>query len=321
MAAVEKWSEDFTIRENVTKQLASAKYAKLLLNLMISCDVGHPTSRQTSTKEHYSPQNILSKFASNTAKQCISQKSLRPYVDACAQPACGMQLALEFERIELNEVGIIEVPVVLSPPLQTALFALSYRLGEAGIAHLLSQSVRKRLASEVAGLLASTFTDAVEGADAVQRTWIQLLFDCKVLSTIFPDERLKKLVPAIEGHVDPFDLSLLSSHLSTNVRLAVSRSQLLYSWAILELAPNKGGQGSPHYSQVVDVVPKIEYPQRIPLIPRLDRTHMESVSKRVEAVKAPRNKLLATTNTGGMKSTPSLSSFVDKISSSWFGGN
>ncbi|KHJ90279.1 hypothetical protein OESDEN_09879 [Oesophagostomum dentatum] len=89
---------------------------------------------------------------------------------------------------------------------------------------------------------------------------------------MFPDDRLKKLIPTIESHIDPFDLSLLSSHLATNVRLALSRSQLLYSCLLMEISTNKEGQGSPHYSQVVDVLPKIEYPQRISLIPRLDRT-------------------------------------------------
>ncbi|KAK6055549.1 hypothetical protein COOONC_06948, partial [Cooperia oncophora] len=75
------------------------------------------------------------------------------------------------------------------------------------------------------------------------------------------------------------------------------------------------------YLQVVDVLPKAEYSQRIPLIPRLDRTAGENLSKRVEATRMPRNKLLANSNPSGMKSTPSLSSFVDKISSSWFGSN
>ncbi|KIH68064.1 hypothetical protein ANCDUO_01600 [Ancylostoma duodenale] len=169
-------------------------------------------------------------FACDAAKECLPQQSLRPYVDACTKPAHGMLLALvdafEWERLELDEVGTIEVPIVLSPPLQTALFALSCRLGDVCVAHLLSRSVRKRLAAEVAHLLSLTLTDAIKGADAVQRTWIQLLFDCRVLSTMFPDDRLKKLIPTIESHVDPFDLSLLSSHLATNVRLAVSRSQV-----------------------------------------------------------------------------------------------
>ncbi|VDM78818.1 unnamed protein product [Strongylus vulgaris] len=166
-----------------------------------------------------------------------------------------MQLALEWERIELKEIGVVEVPIVFSPPLQTALFTLSCRLGELKeigvvevpivfspplqtalftlscrlgevcIAHLLSRSVRKRLASEIANLLAQTLNEAIEHANSVQRTWIQLLFDCKVLSSMYPDDRLKKFIPIIESHIDPFDLSLLTPHLSTNVRLAVSRSQ------------------------------------------------------------------------------------------------
>uniref|UniRef100_A0A0N4XAG2 RMI1_C domain-containing protein n=1 Tax=Haemonchus placei TaxID=6290 RepID=A0A0N4XAG2_HAEPC len=144
--------------------------------------------------------------------------------------------------------------------------------------------------------LATTLNNAVQNANAVQRTTIQLLFDCRVLHTLFPDEKLRNLVPVIESRIDPFDLSLLSSHLSTNVRLAVSRSQLLYSCLLVDIVPTKEGQGSAHYSQVVDVVPKSEYSQRIPLIPRLDRTAGESVTKRVEATRVPRNKLLANSN-------------------------
>ncbi|KAK6040786.1 hypothetical protein COOONC_21709 [Cooperia oncophora] len=111
--------------------------------------------------------------------------------------------------------------------------------------------------------------------------------------------RLKNLIPLIESRIDPFDLSLLSSHLATNVRLAVSRSQLLYSCLLVDIVPNKEGQGSAHYSQVVDVLPKAEYSQRIPLIPRLDRTAGENLSKRVEATRMPRNKLLANSNPSG----------------------
>ncbi|VDM62413.1 unnamed protein product [Angiostrongylus costaricensis] len=55
----------------------------------------------------------------------------------------------EWERLELSEVGVVEVPIVLSPPLQSALFTLSSRFGDASVAHLLTRSVRKRLATQV----------------------------------------------------------------------------------------------------------------------------------------------------------------------------
>ncbi|XGW21419.1 hypothetical protein V3C99_004407 [Haemonchus contortus] len=266
-------------------------------------------------------EDSLSNFTCSVAKECLSQQVLQPYVAAFTQPALGLEIAMEWERLELDEVGVVEVPVVVSPPLQTALFTLSSRFGELCVSHLLSRAVRKRISSEVADLLATTLNNAVQNANAVQRTTIQLLFDCRVLHSLFPDEKLRNLVPLIESRIDPFDLSLLSSHLSTNVRLAVSRSQLLYSCLLVDIVPAKEGQGSAHYSQVVDVVPKSEYSQRIPLIPRLDRTAGESVAKRVEATRVPRNKLLANSNLSGMKTTPSLSSFVDKISSSWFGSS
>ncbi|VDL74191.1 unnamed protein product [Nippostrongylus brasiliensis] len=224
-------------------------------------------------------------------------QALQPYVDAFTQPAHGLKIALEWEVLELDEVGKIEVPIVLSPPLQTALFNLSCRLGDNCVAHLLSRPVRKRVSAQIASLLSDTFGSALKNCDAVQRTFVQLLFDCRVLCTMFSDEKLKSLVQQIESRVDPFDLSILSSYLATNVRLAVNRSQ------------------------VVDVLPRAEYSQRIPLIPRLDRTSGESFAKRVEVTRMPRNKLLANSNQSGMRNTPSLSSFVDKISSSWFGGN
>uniref|UniRef100_A0A158PA46 Conserved oligomeric Golgi complex subunit 1 n=1 Tax=Angiostrongylus cantonensis TaxID=6313 RepID=A0A158PA46_ANGCA len=88
----------------------------------------------------------------------------------------------EWERLELNEVGVVEVPIVLSPPLQSALFALSSRFGDDSVAHLLTRSVRKQLAAQVCFRL-------ILQADSVQRTWIQLLFDCLVLNTMFTDEK------------------------------------------------------------------------------------------------------------------------------------
>ncbi|VDP38403.1 unnamed protein product [Heligmosomoides polygyrus] len=50
---------------------------------------------------------------------------------------------------------------------------------------------------------------------------------------------------------------------------------------------------------VVDVLPKAEYSQRIPMIPRLERTAGESVGKRVEATRTPRNKLLVNSSASG----------------------
>ncbi|WKX88952.1 hypothetical protein Q1695_008527 [Nippostrongylus brasiliensis] len=264
---------------------------------------------------------VMTNFACSVAKQCLSQQALQPYVDAFTQPAHGLKIALEWEVLELDEVGKIEVPIVLSPPLQMALFNLSCRLGDNCVAHLLSRPVRKRVSAQIASLLSDTFGSALKNCDAVQRTFVQLLFDCRVLCTMFSDEKLKSLVQQIEARVDPFDLSILSSYLATNVRLAVNRSQLLYSCLLVDVIQNREGHGSPHYSQVVDVLPRAEYSQRIPLIPRLDRTSGESFAKRVEVTRMPRNKLLANSNQSGMRNTPSLSSFVDKISSSWFGGN
>ncbi|VDP09911.1 unnamed protein product [Heligmosomoides polygyrus] len=124
---------------------------------------------------------VNSKFAISLGKECLSEQILQPYVEAFTEQAHGLQIALEWERIEVEEVGVVEVPVVLSPPLQTALFTLSSRFGEACIAHLLSRPI--------AQLFAITMKRCIDNADAVQRTIVQLLFDCRVLHAMFLDEK------------------------------------------------------------------------------------------------------------------------------------
>ncbi|KAE9418675.1 hypothetical protein Angca_001337, partial [Angiostrongylus cantonensis] len=240
-----------------------------------------------------------SNFAYEVTKECLSQQRLRSYVDAFTYPASGLQIALEWERLELNEVGVVEVPIVLSPPLQSALFALSSRFGDDSVAHLLTRSVRKQLAAQIAQFLAAAIQEVIDRADSVQRTWIQLLFDCLVLNTMFTDEKLKNLVPQIESRIDPFDLSLLSTHLRKNVRLSICKSLLLYSCLLVDISHNKEDQDSEHQSQVVDVMPKSDYPPRISLIPRLGRMPADAVTRRVESTKLLPNKLLANTNTAG----------------------
>ncbi|KJH52925.1 hypothetical protein DICVIV_00794 [Dictyocaulus viviparus] len=240
-----------------------------------------------------------SNFACEVAKECLSQQVLQPYMDSFAHPANGLQIALEWERLELEEIGAIEIPVVLSPVLQTALFTLSCRYGDACVAHLLSRGVRKRLAAQIAELVAAIVQEIINTADAVQRTWIQLLFDCRVLNVMFPDDRLIKLIPQIESRIDPFDLSILSKYLARNARLAVSKSLLMYSCFLVDFTHSKEDQDSQPSSQVIDVAPKSYYPPRIPLIPRLGRTAADSAARRVENAKIPRNKLLTTTNLSG----------------------
>uniref|UniRef100_A0A1I7WVL2 Conserved oligomeric Golgi complex subunit 1 n=1 Tax=Heterorhabditis bacteriophora TaxID=37862 RepID=A0A1I7WVL2_HETBA len=287
----------------------------------------------------------------------------------------------EWEKIELPEVGTVEVPISLSPPLHSALLTLSQRLGDMSVAHLLSRNVRKRLSSEIAHQLSNVIKNTVNGANTVQRTWIQLLFDCRVLHYMFPDERymfmlltyfsicsfivpthyfsysFKKYLTEIETHIDPFDLSLLASPLSTNVSLAVCRTQLLFSCLLVDIVPNKDVQVSQSYSElllklhILTFRLLISYPiltiRNVFLSYRdligwsvfsIIISVTEDPSKQNQVTKAPRNKLLSSTGMlifiifiyesryftvifSGMKNTPSLSSFVDKISSSWFGGN
>ncbi|CAI4220680.1 unnamed protein product [Auanema sp. JU1783] len=227
----------------------------------------------------------------------------------------------EWEKIDMPDVGMVDVPINLSPPLHSALFALSRRFGDTSVAHLLSRQVRKRLSNEISELIARVFEALTSKANVAQRTWVQILFDCRIVMTMFPNDKFKKLQNEIETHIDPFDISLLSSHLASNVRLATHRSQLLYSCLLLDVLPNKDIQYSQSYAQVIDILPKPDRPLRISLIPRLERTQSEEITKRLQASKVSKNKLLSNPQSAA-KNSASFSSLYDKMSSSFsFFGN
>lgn len=67
----------------------------------------------------------------------------------------------------------------------------------------------------------SEAAQSLEGAPS--RIALQYLFDVRFLNAAFPNENLRSLIAAVESHVDPFDLSLLSSLLNKNARIAAQR--------------------------------------------------------------------------------------------------
>uniref|UniRef100_A0A8R1HGW0 Conserved oligomeric Golgi complex subunit 1 n=1 Tax=Caenorhabditis japonica TaxID=281687 RepID=A0A8R1HGW0_CAEJA len=228
----------------------------------------------------------------------------------------------EFETIELADVGEVAIPIALSPPLQSVLFDIASRLADASIAHLLTKKIRKCLDEHVSARLAEIIGERV---DELKDTWqlptrstLQVLFDCQLLCAMFPGEKMRAVCSAVESHLDPFDVSLLSPLLATNVKLVYTRTQVLFSGLVADTLSNKEVQLPQSFSKIQDIAVHIEQPSRIPTIVSLEKSgDKKSGSSRLKA-----NKYLANPHqqNSSSRSTPSLSGIVNRFSSSWFGG-
>ncbi|PAV76906.1 hypothetical protein WR25_26785 isoform B [Diploscapter pachys] len=184
---------------------------------------------------HLIPQLVISAllylvgldFACHLVDECFAEDELVEYTAALLHPLNGLRIAANWEKIDLPEVGPVDVPICISAPIHEALFVLVTRLGHESVAHLLSKNVRKRVAARVGTKFATTVEKSIEHASAVTRTWVQVLFDCRYLNSLLPaQDCLKKLISKVESHIDPFDLTLLEPLLNHNIRLAIQRSQV-----------------------------------------------------------------------------------------------
>ncbi|CAI5438943.1 unnamed protein product [Caenorhabditis angaria] len=253
----------------------------------------------------------------------ITQTTLLEYLEVFEGGMFALRLISEFQTVELSDVGDVHVPIALSYQIESVLFEICTKLSNASVGHLLTKKIRKHMSEHIASKFEELIGEKISGEwNLPTRTTLQILFDVQVLATLFNSEKLRKLASSIESHLDPFDVSLLSPLLSANVKLSHARSQVLFSSLITETISNKDVQLPPSYSKIQDLVVHIEQPSRIPMIPRLDRAADRTENnKKSGNSKAKNNRYLANPNQqGSSKSTPSLSAFYDRISSSWFGG-
>ncbi|CAI2304856.1 unnamed protein product [Caenorhabditis sp. 36 PRJEB53466] len=253
----------------------------------------------------------------------VTASNLAEYLESYQGGMYSLRLVLEFQTVDLPDVGEVTVPIALSPPIQSVLFEISSRLAEASIAHLLTKKMRKRIDEYVSARFSQIIGKRVEelkdGWKLPTRSTLQVLFDCQLLNAMFPGEKLRAVCSAIESHLDPFDVSLLSPLLATNVKLVYMRTQVLFYCLVADTLSNKEVQLPQSFSKIQDLAVHIEQPSRIPTIPRLDRAM--GGDKKNGTSRLKNNKYLANPQQqGSSKSTPSLSAFVDRISTSWFGG-
>ncbi|GMT28306.1 hypothetical protein PFISCL1PPCAC_19603 [Pristionchus fissidentatus] len=287
-----------------------------------------------STMLHSSIEKSLSCFVCDISSEFVSsdRSVLSEFILVFSSPLHSMDIAMEWDSVDLPEVGKVHVPLLISSKVHDALIQLCYRLSSLSLSHLLSRSIRVKLTTAIASHLIPIYSNIIAkhspSLSFPQRTLLQLLFDVRVLSSLFPlqDSKSgwKSLSSSIESRIDPFDLSLLSPLLAANIKIAIQRIQLTLAPLLLDVMPSKDSVSSSSL-HLIDILPRSvdDYLPRIPPIPRLDRSTSSDPSKSrgingIAGRSKIKNSLLAN-ESSGMTSKPSISSFVDKISSSWFG--
>ncbi|GMT00329.1 hypothetical protein PENTCL1PPCAC_22503, partial [Pristionchus entomophagus] len=287
-----------------------------------------------STLLHSAIDESLSMFVSDLCGDYVSADGglLSQFSLSFSSPLHSMDIVMEWDKIDLPEVGQVHVPLFISAKVHHSLVQLCHRLSSLSLSHLLSRSIRVHLSSTIARHIIKLYAGIVgkhsPSHSFPQRTLLQLLFDTRVLSALFPLHESKggwKSVSSwIETLMDPFDLSLLSPLLAANTKIVIQRIQLTIAPLLLDIIPSKDSTFSSSL-HLIDILPRSsdDYLPRIPPIPRLDRSVSTEASKsrglNGSASRSKTKNSLLTNESNGMTSKPSLTSFVDRFSSTWFG--
>ena len=126
--------------------------------------------------------------------------------------------------------SVILIPPSPSLPLHFALLSLSSRL-QAANASSFPSVILPAANYNLLDLLLSHYT-TLASQKTSQNMALQFSFDLRLLQTLLVSREAKdsraptfaSLLEKVEGHIDPFDLSVFSSHLETRVRWAAARS-------------------------------------------------------------------------------------------------
>ena len=126
--------------------------------------------------------------------------------------------------------SVILIPPSPSLPLHSSLLSLSSRLHGANASSFPSTTLPEAN-SKLLDLLLDHYSN-LAGGKISQNMALQFSFDLRFLQTLLVSREAKdsrsptfsSLMEKVESHIDPFDLSVFSSHLETRMRWATARS-------------------------------------------------------------------------------------------------
>jgi len=143
-----------------------------------------------------------------------------------------------WDKVTITETGddgqtvssVIHVPSCPSNPLSSSLHRLSCSLHQAGPASI-PPSILSTITSSILTSSTASYLQLCDNK-LTQNSALQLSFDLRYLVTLLMSRDLKdlhghtfqKVIDNLEANIDPFDLSVFSSHLAARVKRATARS-------------------------------------------------------------------------------------------------
>jgi len=209
--------------------------------------------------------------------------------------------------------------------------------------HSLPSTTLADLTRGVASTVGRNFAKVAMRSTLDQSVALQLLFDVQLVQQCLVSREwrevsaeLQSAASALEKHVDPFDLSVFSPHVSVNVKRAVLRQAGLLGVLIPQdrhalLASMKSSLPAQPQTDQHNVMWAFSHrPERIPLLPvprRKKRQQPKHLSAAAAALSAP----TASSSTSGSsrrarrdrspaaKAAAATGGFFEAMSTSWFG--
>lgn len=256
-------------------------------------------------------------FLDALVEECVEIYNVRSINEICFDPFTFLSYIQEYEKLELPEVGVVDVPLQMNCLLYDFLYGLCTKICAHSVSHMFTRRIRMHLNEYLGNLLSSIYAEVVKsGNELISRIALQYLFDVRLLNCIFSSDAMRSLIAQFEAMVDPFDLSLVNSPLAKNARIAAQRYSVVFGPHFGDAFTTKEPALSASYTAVVDIVPRVPDIARFTLIPRLSKIAKEPgepLRAVASAINISSRKKISRQG-DGVRNTPSLSSLYN-----WFG--
>ncbi|VDD93702.1 unnamed protein product [Enterobius vermicularis] len=249
--------------------------------------------------------------------ECLESSNIKSIGEICFDPFAFISYIQEYEKVELPEVGVVEVPLQVTSVLYGFLYSLCAKISIHSLSHMFTRRIRMYLNEKLGIILGGVYGEVLkQNKPLISRIAVQYLFDVRLLNCLFSTDPVRHLIGQFEALVDPFDLSLISNLLARNARIAAQRYSVLFAPHFGDSFTSKEPSLSASYTAVVDIVPRVTDVPRFTLISRLSKASRnpgEPLRTVASAVNISSRKKTGRQGES-VRTTPSLSSLYN-----WFG--